>query len=85
MSRTLAKVCFGFLMCIEAMIPAACLAAYVKIACIGDSSTYGYKLNQRDINSYPAMLRGPLGNSPVDPEKRVTYCFINNIQGIIML
>lgn len=34
----------------------------VKVACIGDSVTYGYGLENRDNDSYPAQLQKLLGN-----------------------
>ncbi len=36
--------------------------AIIKVACIGNSVTYGYKINDRDSNSYPAQLQRLLGN-----------------------
>lgn len=34
----------------------------VKIACIGDSITYGYTIDERELYSYPAMLGAKLGD-----------------------
>ena len=33
----------------------------VKVACIGDSITYGFGIDDRDANSYPAVLQSLLG------------------------
>ena len=40
-----------------------CAAAQkpVRVACIGDSITYGYGLEDRDKDSYPSQLQGLLG------------------------
>ena len=35
----------------------ACAADKTKVACIGDSITYGYGLQNRDVESYPAQLQ----------------------------
>ena len=36
-------------------------AAPGKVACVGDSITYGYGIKQREVNSYPAQLQKLLG------------------------
>ena len=36
--------------------------AIIKVACVGNSVTYGYKINNRNIDSYPAQLQQMLGN-----------------------
>jgi lysophospholipase L1-like esterase len=36
-------------------------AAPIRIACVGDSITFGHLLPQRERNSYPAQLQGLLG------------------------
>ena len=43
-----------------ALVPAATFAA-TKIACIGDSITYGYLIPQRETNNYPKFLGELLG------------------------
>jgi len=35
--------------------------AQTKVACIGDSVTWGYKIKDREVNSYPAQLQKLLG------------------------
>jgi sialate O-acetylesterase len=35
----------------------------IRIACIGNSITYGYLISHREINAYPAQLQKKLGNS----------------------
>ena len=42
---------------------AACAADKTKVACIGDSITYGYGLQNRDVESYPAQLQKMLDES----------------------
>jgi sialate O-acetylesterase len=37
-------------------------AEKVRVACIGNSVTYGYKVPDRDVNGYPAQLQQMLGN-----------------------
>ena len=34
----------------------------IKVACVGDSVTYGYGLSNRESNNYPAVLQQKLGN-----------------------
>ena len=33
----------------------------VKVACVGNSVTYGYLIENREVNSYPAQLQRLLG------------------------
>lgn len=35
----------------------------IRIACVGNSITYGYKIENREINSYPAQLAARLGEN----------------------
>lgn len=37
-------------------------AQKIKVACVGNSVTYGYKIENREINSYPAQLQRLLGD-----------------------
>ncbi|SMO85538.1 sialate O-acetylesterase [Saccharicrinis carchari] len=37
----------------------------IKVACVGNSVTYGYGIENREQNSYPAQLQGLLGNDYV--------------------
>lgn len=37
-------------------------SAQIRFACVGDSVTYGYGIENRDVNSYPAQLQQMLGN-----------------------
>lgn len=48
-----------FLFSIVTSIP---LFAQVKVACIGNSVTYGYGIENRETNSYPAQLQQLLGS-----------------------
>jgi sialate O-acetylesterase len=34
----------------------------IKVACVGNSVTYGYNINDREVNCYPAQLAQMLGN-----------------------
>lgn len=45
------------LMFVSALIAAAALADPIKVACIGDSITYGYCLPDRENNCYPRRLQ----------------------------
>jgi len=45
----------------DSSAPAANPPAVVRIACVGDSITYGYGLVRRDTDSYPAVLARTLG------------------------
>ena len=46
-----------------------CLSGYgyaqtkIKVACVGNSVTYGYTIPDREINSYPAQLARMLGEN----------------------
>lgn len=44
------------------MLAAVLCAAPIKVACIGDSITFGYGLSNREENSYPAQLQKLLGS-----------------------
>jgi len=45
------------------IILTACnLSAKIKIACVGDSITFGSRVKDREINSYPAQLSALLGD-----------------------
>lgn len=49
--------------------------ALIKIACIGDSITYGYGIKKREFNSYPKRLEIMLGDHYVNyPEDFLAYC-----------
>ena len=41
---------------------ALCASAKIKVACIGNSITYGYLLPDREVNAYPAQLQRLLGS-----------------------
>src|SRR5512142_1386104 len=57
----LTSVCrFGFL---TAIVSWACPAAAAKIACVGDSITYGYALSNSSTESYPVVLQSLLGSA----------------------
>jgi sialate O-acetylesterase len=38
-------------------------AEKIRVACIGNSVTYGYKINNREVNCYPAQLQQLLGDN----------------------
>lgn len=54
---------------IAALLIAICLAgvsnAQVKVACVGNSITYGTGIENREVNSYPAQLQKMLGDGYV--------------------
>ncbi len=41
----------------------SCTATKIKVACVGDSITYGARLDNRDLDSYPAQLQLLLGEN----------------------
>ncbi len=45
------------------LISSAGLQAQIKVACIGDSITYGLTIEDRENNSYPSVLQKMLGDS----------------------
>ncbi len=47
------------------MVPLSLAARPVKVACVGDSITYGAAINGREKNSYPAQLQRLLGDGYV--------------------
>ncbi len=49
-----------FLLLMAILLLPTTLAAPVKIACVGDSITYGYTIPKRGENSYPAQLQRKL-------------------------
>ncbi len=48
---------------LAALLCPLALAAPTKIACVGDSITYGYTIHNREANSYPAQLQRMLDAS----------------------
>lgn len=46
----------------DSSAPTAAQPSIVRIACVGDSITYGYGLARRDTDSYPAVLARTLGS-----------------------
>lgn len=55
------KLVLGFLALQICHVPAA-IAAPVKVGCVGDSVTFGYRINDYERESYPAQLQVMLGN-----------------------
>lgn len=53
--KSIAAVYFLFFICLYA-------AAQLKVACIGNSITYGYGIENRDSSSYPSRLAKLLGS-----------------------
>jgi lysophospholipase L1-like esterase len=53
------KRCFILLLCL--IIGAECYAQKIKVACVGNSITYGSGISNRDKDSYPAQLQKLLG------------------------
>jgi sialate O-acetylesterase len=52
-------------------------SAPIRVACVGDSITYGYGIKDRDHNSYPAQLAVLLGN-----KWEVRNCGVNGATAI---
>ncbi len=48
-----------FMACLSGLL---CAAEKIKVACIGDSITFGLGIAERDSKSYPAQLQGLLGD-----------------------
>ncbi len=55
----------GMLLLLAFLAPSA-LAEPIKIACVGDSITYGFKIAERGTNSYPAQLQQLLDKKKPD-------------------
>ncbi|MFD2935960.1 GDSL-type esterase/lipase family protein [Spirosoma flavum] len=53
--------CFLFILCYPLLSPYAYAQNKVRIACIGNSITYGHGLTNREQNSYPGQLQTLLG------------------------
>ena len=51
-----------FLITITALITCSSLVAKIKIACVGDSITFGARVENRKTNNYPAQLARLLGD-----------------------
>ncbi len=54
---------FGKLMLLAALLCPSTLAAPLKVACVGDSITYGLGIRERAQNSYPARLQQRLDST----------------------
>ena len=54
------KKCLILIVCL--IIGAECYAQKIKVACVGNSITYGAGINNREQNSYPAQLQAFLGD-----------------------
>ncbi|MFD0762794.1 GDSL-type esterase/lipase family protein [Lutibacter aestuarii] len=50
-----------FIVILAFVISSICKSQTIKVACIGDSVTYGYGIENRENNSYPAQLQQLLG------------------------
>ena len=75
MSKSIQSIFAFILCCVAAAALTSCSSARldrpireadyserIRVACIGDSITYGYGINDREHNSYPAQLGALLGN-----------------------
>ncbi|MBQ6989214.1 MAG: prolyl oligopeptidase family serine peptidase [Alistipes sp.] len=54
------KKCLILIVCL--IIGTECYAQKIKVACVGNSITYGAGINNREQNSYPAQLQAFLGD-----------------------
>ncbi len=48
----------------------------IKVACVGNSITYGYTLTDRETNAYPAKLQKMLGDDYVVVTWKVRCYFV---------
>lgn len=51
-----------FLLCLLLLFPATMMRGQIKVACVGNSITFGAGLPNREKNSYPAQLQVHLGS-----------------------
>ncbi|MEL6670929.1 MAG: GDSL-type esterase/lipase family protein [Bacteroidota bacterium] len=58
----MSRLISSFLSCLVLMSLSACLPNAVKVACVGDSITFGHGLADRNVESYPAQLAALLGD-----------------------
>ncbi len=63
--KRLASLIPSLVLLLAFLLPAS-LAEPVKIACVGDSITFGYKIPQRETKSYPAQLQQRLDKKGKD-------------------
>ena len=61
LSRIIHQICLTGLLTLASL--ASTLAAPVRVACVGDSITWGYGISNRQSNSYPAQLAVRLGTN----------------------
>ena len=52
----------NILLCLFIVFSATIQAQKIKVACVGNSVTYGHGIENREKNSYPAQLQRMLGN-----------------------
>ncbi|MCR5414184.1 MAG: hypothetical protein K6F50_05595 [Kiritimatiellae bacterium] len=67
---------------LAASVLSACAAEKVKVACVGDSITYGYTLPEREKNAYPTRLQELLDE--MAPGKYEVRNFGNSGRGIYL-
>ncbi len=60
--KNLLKLYMSFLFFLFVIISIAQNSEKIKVACVGNSVTFGYGIENRDVNSYPAELQKMLGN-----------------------
>jgi len=60
--KNLLKIYFLFLFCVSTAIGVAQNSEKIKVACVGNSVTYGAGIENRKENSYPAQLQKMLGD-----------------------
>ncbi len=65
MKRASSSLLCLLLLLLGMLVPAA-LAEVTKVACVGDSITYGAQIPQREVNSYPAQLQQMLNKEAPD-------------------
>ncbi len=59
--KNLLKISFVLLFCVSTVICVAQNSEKIKVACIGNSVTFGYGIENREVNCYPSQLQKMLG------------------------
>jgi acyl-CoA thioesterase I len=60
-SKIIRQICLAGLLALASLVSA--LASPVRVACVGDSITWGFGISNRQSDSYPAQLGGRLGTN----------------------
>ena len=60
---TFRRLLLCFVLLVTITLHTSLLSAQIRVACIGNSITYGYSIEDREHDSYPAQLQAMLGSS----------------------